>query len=237
MSDIDLNSDPRSEDFCLSENNDDESDQLSQDEGFLEDDDLGFKEIVSEGTGKKAYQVDYVIHELSEIAEYQAKEAEHVANIIHIAPQHAATLLRYCHWNKELLLEKYMDHPDDLFRSACVIMDTSLAPKIVSVQGFVCSICCEDHHDLNTLALSCGHRFCVPCYRQYLIQKIQDEGESRRITCMGQCNLIVDATTTQSLVPPPIFEKFVCVVVLYVCVCVCVCVFFSLFFFFQSVNI
>ena len=49
---------------------------------------------------------------------------------------------------------------------------------------------------------------CKPCYAQYVTSKIVDEGESRRIQCMGsKCNVIVDENTVGLLVEPDVLEK------------------------------
>ena len=57
--------------------------------------------------------------------------------------------------------------------------------------------------------LSCKHAFCRDCYTQYLVQKIRDEGESRRIQCPGAgCKLALDENTVKTVVPTEIFRKY-----------------------------
>jgi ariadne-1 len=42
---------------------------------------------------------------------------------------------------------------------------------------------------------------CKDCYAQYVSAKVNDEGESRRIQCMGsKCHTIVDEKTLELLV-------------------------------------
>lgn len=49
---------------------------------------------------------------------------------------------------------------------------------------------------------------CKPCYAQYVTSKIVDEGESRRIQCMGsKCGVIVDEKTVELLVESEVLEK------------------------------
>lgn len=51
---------------------------------------------------------------------------------------------------------------------------------------------------------------CKACYCHYLTSKIVDEGESRRIECMGKdCHVIVDEKTVELLVPPDILDRCV----------------------------
>ncbi len=164
----------------------------------------------------------------------------------------AAILLRHMSWNKERLIERYMDAPDDVKYEAGV-MDDPARPRIVDMRPadhFTCEICFTSTDDLppssepasasaatasgkspskgkgkaassasasasaatgpalSTLALGCGHRFCKDCYAEYLLRKIQEEGESRRVQCMEEkCKLVVDERTVGLLVPPEVLEK------------------------------
>lgn len=49
---------------------------------------------------------------------------------------------------------------------------------------------------------------CKECYSHYIQSKVVDEGESRRIQCMGKnCNVIVDEKTVELLVNPDILTR------------------------------
>lgn len=49
---------------------------------------------------------------------------------------------------------------------------------------------------------------CKDCYSQYITSKIVDEGESRRIQCMGsKCNVIVDEKTVELLVSRDVLDR------------------------------
>jgi ariadne-1 len=112
-----------------------------------------------------------------------------------------ATLLRYFEWNKEKLVEAYLDDPEKVSSQAGVIVD-SVMPKLTAREGFMCDICCNDESGLLSLFLPCGHGFCGDCYTQYITLKITEEGESRRITCPAACSHIIDEKIVQSLVSP-----------------------------------
>lgn len=143
----------------------------------------------------------------------------------------AATLLRHFGWNKEKLIEKYMDDPEKVNLEAGVHEDPS-RPKLMNLEDFTCDICFRSTDDfipapsskgkgrgtskiqslppptIQTLALACGHRFCTDCYGSYLGQKIKLEGESRRIQCMEEkCNLVMDEKTVGLLVSADLFER------------------------------
>ena len=57
--------------------------------------------------------------------------------------------------------------------------------------------------------MKCGHRYCVDCYRQYLAQKIKDEGEAARIQCpTAGCNRIVDSKSLDLLVAAELKARY-----------------------------
>lgn len=50
----------------------------------------------------------------------------------------------------------------------------------------------------------CGHKFCRDCWRQYLSQKIVDEGMSRSIVCLeANCKALVDDENIIMLIDDP----------------------------------
>jgi len=153
--------------------------------------------------------LEFNTYSTTDITQSQQTEQEHVAGILGCNKEHAATLLRHYHWNKETLIEKYMDHPEKTLDDAGVIIDTNKRPKLINLPGFACDICCNDDPNLQSLALSCHHRFCVDCYKSYLDMKIIQNGESRRIQCpMSNCNLIVDEETVKMIVDPSTLERY-----------------------------
>ncbi|KAI8814532.1 hypothetical protein BJ742DRAFT_746543 [Cladochytrium replicatum] len=169
----------------------------------------GFTKVVPDRDIKKVYEIDFKAVSVEEIIQFQNQQITHVAGILGCLEEHAATLLRHFRWNKERLIEKYMETPEDVCASAGVILDEHTRPKCVVVPGFMCDICCNDEVGLESLALQCGHRFCRDCYSHYLNQKIGEEGESRRIQCMmNGCKVIVDENTIGLLASPQVNQKY-----------------------------
>jgi len=102
-----------------------------------------------------------------------------------------------------------MDKQIEVLDKAGLSQDETWQPRIQAVNGFTCEICCDDTPGMQTFAMKCGHRFCVDCYRQYLTQKIKDEGEAARIKCPGHdCNRIVDSKSLDVLVAPDLKDRY-----------------------------
>lgn len=131
-----------------------------------------------------------------------------MSNILGQPPEATAILLRYARWNKERLIENYMDKQEEVLEATGLGQSNEQRPQIQRVSGFVCDICCEDDVNLETFAMKCEHRFCVDCYRHYLIQKIKEEGEAARIKCPGDgCNRIVDSKSLDFLVTADLKDR------------------------------
>ncbi|KAF7846522.1 hypothetical protein BT93_L4202 [Corymbia citriodora subsp. variegata] len=167
----------------------------------FEDADVGFdtqdKDIKPR---KKAFEVDFHVHSPQDIQGQQDKQVEEVSNILGQPLEATAILLRYSRWNKERLIEQYMEKQDEVLDKAGLGQDVARPPRLQVINGFMCDICCDDSRGMQTFAMKCNHRFCVDCYRQYLVQKIKDEGEAARIRCPGEgCNQIVDSKSVALL--------------------------------------
>jgi ariadne-1 len=150
----------------------------------------------------QAYEVEFTVFDPVQIQAQQDNQIEEVSNILGQPPEAAAILLRHSRWNKERLIDQYMEKTEQVLENAGLGQDAETnPPKVQKVKGFVCDICCDDSPSLDTFAMKCGHRFCVDCYKQYLSNKIQDEGEAARIRCPGEgCTRIVDSKSLDLLV-------------------------------------
>ena len=87
-----------------------------------------------------------------------------------IQPAEAIILLRHWGWNKDRLIERYMDSPERCNAEAG--LESGRQPRLKRMRGFVCEICFDDVAGAETIALTCDHRFCRTCYTHYLEQKI-----------------------------------------------------------------
>ena len=175
---------------------------------FDEDPDVGFSQKDLKPS-KKAYEVDYTVYSPAEIQLHQDKQIDEVSAVLGQPTEATAILLRHLRWNKERLIDIYMENPDMVLEEAGLGPDTVNIPKTKTVKGFACEICYEDTPGLQSYALKCGHRYCVDCYRQYLAQKIKDEGEAARIQCpTGKCHRIVDSKSLDLLVAADLKSRY-----------------------------
>ncbi|CAD0107489.1 unnamed protein product [Aureobasidium uvarum] len=158
---------------------------------------------------KKAYEVDFSVYSPQDIQNQQDRQIEEVSNILGQPHEATAILMRYMRWNKERLIEQYMDKQEEVLEKAGLGQDIASPPRLEVIDGFMCEICCDDTPGMQTFAMKCNHRFCVDCYRQYLAQKIKDEGEAARIRCPGeQCNNIVDSKSLELLVTEDLKDRY-----------------------------
>lgn len=179
---------------------------------FGDDQDVGFsfndKDIAKQP--KKPYEVEFKVLDPSDIEREQSLQIDEVSAILGLPPESAAILLRHSRWNREKLIESYMDRPEQTLEEGGLGPDTLGTPKTEIVPGFMCEICCEDSPGLETYKMRCGHRFCVDCYRHYLFQKIKEEGESSKIECpQDNCHLIVDSKSLTFLVSHEVKDRYV----------------------------
>ena len=190
-----------------------EADKRLQGSDFDDEDepDVGFsqdKEIVKHK--KKSYEVEYSVYGPTAIQAQQDKQIDEVSQILGQPSAASAILLRHLRWNKERLIEAYMERPEAVLDSAGLGSGSVQIPKTQVVKRFTCTICYDDEPGTETYALKCGHRYCVDCYRLYLATKIKDEGEAARIQCPTQgCHQVVDSKSMDLLVTAELRARYV----------------------------
>ncbi|KAK6428509.1 translation initiation factor eIF-2B epsilon subunit, GEF, partial [Oleoguttula sp. CCFEE 5521] len=159
---------------------------------------------------RKAFEVEYNVYSPEDIQAQQDRQIDEVAGLLEQPKESTAILLRYMRWNKERLIEQYMDKQEEMLDKAGLSEGMKSSPPRIEVKNdFMCEICCENGPGLQTFAMKCGHRFCVDCYRHYLSQKIQEEGEAARIKCPGDsCSRIVDTKSLDLLVTADLTDRY-----------------------------
>ncbi|TVY91843.1 E3 ubiquitin-protein ligase [Lachnellula willkommii] len=190
-----------SDDDMLQESDND--DGSADDFGFDEPEpDLGYSQKGAvEKQEKRKFDINYKVYHPEDIQAQQDDLINEVNMILDIRKEDAAILLRHFRWNKERLIEDYMDRSKKVLEDAGLGPSMTGPPKLEVIPGFMCDICCEDEKGLQSFAMKCGHRYCINCYNQYLGQKIKEEGEAARIQCPADgCKRIMDAKSLDLLV-------------------------------------
>ncbi|KIK57966.1 hypothetical protein GYMLUDRAFT_75234 [Collybiopsis luxurians FD-317 M1] len=89
---------------------DDDSD-IAMDDDDDDDMDYGDDFKVATGSKPKSYQVDYTSLSQARVEHTMKEDVDHICGILGVDAGVASLLLRHQSWNKERLIEKYMDNP------------------------------------------------------------------------------------------------------------------------------
>ncbi|RKP34384.1 hypothetical protein BJ085DRAFT_21418 [Dimargaris cristalligena] len=160
---------------------------------------------------KSPSQVDFVVRTPADLVRIQRQEAAEICNVFGMSMAHATMMLRTMRWNREKLIERYIDDAERVLRDAGIAdIETDAArPTVLPLRHQLCEICFSNEPNVPMYALACDHAFCVECYNEYLSHKIQDEGLSARIQCPGtRCPNVVDEPSVEMLAHPVDYVKF-----------------------------
>ncbi|KAI0630045.1 RING-5 domain-containing protein [Trametes polyzona] len=226
-----------SSDYEISDDENEYYEYDDEDEEMLDVEDGSASEIEVDGFGgdfkvgarneRKIYEVEYSPLSQVDVEKIMQADIDHISSIFGVEPPVAALLLRSMEWNKEKLIEKYMDNASAVAVAAGVELPpppkpstsrqsttgpqrttrrSPSAPKSpkgkrasppVEEAPSVCPICFDDTQT-EFLALLCDHKFCATCWKEYIVSKVRTEAECM-ITCMGEgCNIAA---------PDPFVEK------------------------------
>ncbi|GAM27869.1 hypothetical protein SAMD00019534_110450 [Acytostelium subglobosum LB1] len=155
-------------------------------------------------------QKSYEVLDKLELQSESRKLIREIMDVLSITSEAAvAILLRHMKWNKERLIEKYMDNPDRLCIEAG-IPNLRLERQVdKAMQKFSCLICLDDFSPTQTYALSCDHRYCLACWKLYLENKIGEGPECISATCPApKCKVKVHEEAFKKLVDGPVFDKY-----------------------------
>ncbi|EPQ58678.1 hypothetical protein GLOTRDRAFT_115002 [Gloeophyllum trabeum ATCC 11539] len=128
-------------------------------------------------------------------------------------------LLRHFHWNRERLLEKYVEDAVQMFKTVAEPYDPPASPTLrpnkrarleapADDPKYSCGICFDEYDSHDTFETRCGHRFCNTCWNMYLESKIKEEGQCS-IKCMGDsCKTVVDEPSIAQLVDASCYQRY-----------------------------
>lgn len=169
-------------------------DDFDEGDAEAEDEDEFYEDLTQLKT-PKFYETQFRVITPSQLRHSQQKKIEHVASFLSVTQAQAKALLWAYNWRADSLIESYIDNRAKLLQKAGLFVDSngnpvSTAPynAIPAPPGFTCFICCEgsdsvSDKDFLIFQLECSHAVCVDCFRTYIRQKVNEEGESRQIGC------------------------------------------------------
>lgn len=111
----------------------------------------------------------------------------------------AALLLRENEWNRERLIERWMEDSAAVLAKAGISSGDLDQPAKHPRKKMECPICLETCSSKNSYALGCGHRYCNDCWRQYLQTALQSAHTASQTRC--------PAPTCRALVHDDAFKK------------------------------
>ncbi|KAG5641480.1 hypothetical protein DXG03_005105 [Asterophora parasitica] len=97
--------------------------QDEDDEDDIDMDTFGDDFKVSPKSKRKSYEIDHQSLSQTAVEELMQSDIEHICGIFGVEASTAALLLRHLSWNKERLIEKYMDNPTKVLVSAGVTVE------------------------------------------------------------------------------------------------------------------
>lgn len=193
--------------------------EQSGDEEISEEDDdfveMGLEAEPSTTQDKRdAEDFPYEVLPADQIVQFMVDCIKEVNAVVQIPSTVTRILLNHFKWDKEKLMERYYDGDQDrLFTEAHVIsphrrLDLGARPKKMTRSATaaassetMCEICCVPVPGADMTGLECGHKFCAPCWTDYLTSKIVNEGMGQTISCAAYgCDILVDDATVMSLV-------------------------------------
>jgi len=143
----------------------------------------------------------YAIVDYSEITPFMDNILHEVSSMLDLDYDSAQILLQHCRWNKEKLMDSYLSSPEkllkeaglDLYSSKFIMQQLSSSSSSTTLTNtttsldiastFKCRICCDDIDMKLSFSLGCDHKFCKPCYSEYLHNQIGDGPACIRSVC------------------------------------------------------
>mmetsp|Transcript_14707 Transcript_14707/g.30234 ORF Transcript_14707/g.30234 Transcript_14707/m.30234 type:complete len:555 (-) Transcript_14707:68-1732(-) len=124
----------------------------------------------------------------------EALEGE-ITEMLGISPAVAACTMRLYKWNKERLLDAYMNDSESVLSKAGVkakVQGRVECPPD-SFSATECKICCDDDFEPDEMyKMPCGHNFCRDCWGGFLHSKVGDGPSCVYATCPAAgCNELI----------------------------------------------
>lgn len=146
---------------------------------------------------------------INQLRREKVKEIEEILSITSYAAQ---ALLAFFAWDKERLLEAYIENPEEVCKKSGVpypppSTDVQTEKQESEPEDFECPVCYMESNEW-TLSPHCGHKFCDSCWSYNLELQIT-EGHAIDIHCMQSgCTTLISEDVIQKLVNDTLYEKY-----------------------------
>lgn len=106
-------------------------------------------------------------------------------------------MLHYKNWQLEDVINAFYDDWPK-FRDACGLTEfKDKKNEVAKMTNFSCSVCCETYESTYVYSLSCDHKFCLSCYREYVRGSMYN---GRILRCINiECNLSIPHSDVEKL--------------------------------------
>ncbi|EJF62736.1 hypothetical protein DICSQDRAFT_39152, partial [Dichomitus squalens LYAD-421 SS1] len=186
------------------------------------DSDYDDEPMIPQSKGKgKSRDVESKSLSAAQLQELVDIDINHVASITGLETPIVSVLLRHFNWNYDRLMERFLESADRVLQDAGEptpahdSMDVTPRPtKRARLESpfpppsdFLCPVCCDDAPPA-VFRMRCNHSFCKPCWQEYVISKIKDEGQCTFACMHDDCKAIVDGPSIAKLVEPSVNERY-----------------------------
>jgi ariadne-1 len=172
--------------------------------GELEEDASGGMESGASGAppGPPGFQrqKSWIVMGKVEIGQKQKDMIDEVSVVLNLDPAKTAYLLSHYKWDSDVLLREYTAAPSKVLEKAGIKPGDEDKKEVKSEEkSHDCPYCLVTFPLEETYALECGHRFCIPCWKQWFIAAFEKGADCIFTNCMQyEC---------KELVPQDFFQR------------------------------
>ncbi|GMH18194.1 hypothetical protein Nepgr_020035 [Nepenthes gracilis] len=184
----------------------DEEDMVEDDTGMDDDDDVDYGYAVDEAADDRL-EKHYTILKDADIRQRQEEDINRLSAVLSISTFEASILLRYYKWNVSLLHDEWFADEEAVRRTVGLLSSTTVQNP--NAKELLCGICFDLYAVAQTVAASCGHPFCITCWRGYISTSINDGPGCLLLRCPDpSCNAAVGEDMVNKLASDEDKEKY-----------------------------
>lgn len=128
------------------------------------------------------------------------KMRDEVSNLLDVPLSAASGLLRYVRWNKEKLLEDYMNDQEKMQKDAGVYSRCNPSSPCGKLKRkHLCTICYDEVQSSDMIAMPCKHEFCRDCWGMFL--KVMLEECVNKSCPQVNCNEMISEAEVKEATP------------------------------------